>query len=125
LPFLIYSFKKIDAYMNIKVKALHCQADERLVNLIHAKLQRLYKIYHRIEGIDVYLIEESKGSRPQKVTEVQMHVPGGWLIDRKSSTTFEGAINASMDTLRRQLTRYKEKRYAYEPERLSDLNPHA
>ncbi|MCS7036053.1 MAG: ribosome-associated translation inhibitor RaiA [Saprospiraceae bacterium] len=107
--------------MNINVRTLHCQADERLVKYIHLKLQRLHKIYHRIEGVDVRLMEEKKGG---KVAEVQMHVPGGWLIDRKSSTTFESAINASMDTLRRQLARYKDKRYGYEPEKATALNPH-
>lgn len=107
--------------MNINVRTLHFQADERLVDYIHTKLQRLHKIYHRIEGIDVRLMEEKKGA---KVAEVQMHVPGGWLIDRKSSNTFESAINASMDTLRRQLARYKDKRYGYEPERVAALNPH-
>lgn len=110
--------------MNINVRTLHCQADERLVNYIYTKLKRLHKIYHRIEGIDVRLIEESKGSKANKVAEVQMHVPGGWLVDRKSSATFESAINASMETLRRQLARYKEKRYGYEPEKISELNPH-
>ncbi len=110
--------------MNINVRTLHCQADERLVNFIRTKLQRLHKIYHRIEGIDVRLIEEKKGSRASKVAEVQMHVPGGWLVDRKSSASFESAINASMETLRRQLTRYKEKRYGYEPEKITQINPH-
>lgn len=107
--------------MNIKVRTLHGQADEGLVEYIHIKLQRLRKIYHRIEGIDVRLIEEKKGG---KVAEVQMHVPGGWLVDRKSSTTFESAINASMDTLRRQLARYKDKRHGYEPEKVTTFNPH-
>ncbi|MCS6929348.1 MAG: ribosome-associated translation inhibitor RaiA [Saprospiraceae bacterium] len=104
--------------MNINVRTLHCQADERLVNYIHTKIQRLRKIYHRIEGIDVRLIEEKKGD---KVAEVQMHVPGGWLVDRKKATTFESAVNASIDTLRRQLARYKEKRHGYEPEKASSF----
>ncbi len=110
--------------MNINVRAVHCQADERLFNFVRTKVKRLSKIYHRIEGIDVRLMEENGAIRANKVAEVQMHVPGGWLIDRKTSATFESAINASVETLRRRLARYKEKRFGYEPERITDFNPH-
>jgi ribosome-associated translation inhibitor RaiA len=46
----------------------------------------------------------------EKITEVKIHYPpGNWMMDKKTSKTFEAAITASVDTLKRQLLRHKER----------------
>jgi len=111
--------------MNINVKAMHFHVDAKLLSHVEKKLSRLGKIYNRIEGIDVHLkLQDTGGKIQEKITEVHMHVPGGWLIDRKTGQSFESAINASTETLKRQLARYKEKLYSYEPEKMYDRSPH-
>lgn len=112
--------------MHINVKAIHFSVDSKLLNHVEKKLGRLGKLYNRIEGIEVHLkLQDTGGKVQEKIAEVHMHVPGGWLIDRKTGKTFESAINASTETLRRQLARYKEKLHGYEPEKIQDLSPHA
>jgi putative sigma-54 modulation protein len=112
--------------MNISVKSVHFHADSKLVSHVEKKLSRLGRIYDQIVDVEVHLKLQDTGSKVQeKIAEVRMHVPGGWLLDKKTGKTFESAINASAETLRRQLARYKDKQYSYEPEKIADRSPHA
>lgn len=97
--------------MNISVKSVHFHADQKLVTYIEKKMNRLNRYFDRnnIEA-EVHLKLQDTGSRVQdKITEIKLHVPGGWVMDKKTGKTFESAITASVDTLKRQLVRHKEK----------------
>lgn len=110
--------------MNISVKSVHFHADTKLVSHVEKKLGRLGRIFDRIVNVEVHLkLQDSGGKVQEKIAEVHMHVPGGWLVDRKTGKTFESAINATTETLKRQLTRYKEKVYGFEPEKIADKGP--
>lgn len=107
--------------MNISVKSVHFHADAKLLTYVEKKVNRLSKLFGRIEDVEVHLKLEDNGGRIQeKITEIRMHVPGGWLMDKKTSKTFEAAIDASVDTLKRQLVRYKEKIADHANEKISD-----
>lgn len=96
--------------MNISVKAIHFNADSKLIAFIEQKLQRLSKYFDREITAEVHLkLQSTGGPVRQKITEIHLHVPGGWIVDKKSDQTFESALTASIDTLKRQLIRFKEK----------------
>lgn len=102
--------------MNISVKSVHFHADPKLVSYIEKKMNRLSRYFDRsnVEA-EVQLKLQDNGSRIQdKITEIKLHVPGGWVMDKKTGKTFESAITASVDTLKRQLVRHKEKANGYE-----------
>jgi putative sigma-54 modulation protein len=110
--------------MNISVKSVHFHADSKLVTHVEKKLSRLGRVFDRIVDVEVHLKLQDNGGRIQeKIAEIRMHVPGGWLMDKKTGKTFESAINASTETLRRQLSRYKEKLYGHSNEKLTDNGP--
>lgn len=107
--------------MNISVKSVHFHADSKLVSHVQKKLTRLGKLYDRIVDVEVFLKLQDNGSKVQeKIAEIRMHVPGGWLMDKKTGKSFESAINASTETLRRQLTRYKERFQDHSHEKVSE-----
>ena len=96
--------------MDINVQSVHFSADAKLLAYIDRKLGRLNRLFDRIENIEVFLKLQDTGARVQeKIVEIRVHVPGGWLVDKKTGRTFETAINASIDTLKRQLSRHKGK----------------
>lgn len=97
--------------MTISVKSIHFHADAKLINFIEKRLQRLSKFFDQDLKAEVNLKLQDTGSViQQKITEVHLHIPGGaWLFDKKSDMSFEGAIIASTDTLKRQLLRQKER----------------
>ncbi|MCC7503703.1 MAG: ribosome-associated translation inhibitor RaiA [Saprospiraceae bacterium] len=96
--------------MNLSVQSVHFHVDAKLISYIEKKLSRLDKMSSWIKDAEVHLkLQDTGGKVQEKITEIRLHVPGGFLVDRKSSRTFESAIDASLDTLRRQLVRHKEK----------------
>ena len=96
--------------MNISVKSVHFDADVKLLTFIEKKLNRLEKLFERDISAEVLLKLHDTGGRVQeKITEIHLHLPGGWVVDKKSDLTFESAINTSVDTLRRQLVKRKER----------------
>ena len=96
--------------IQISVKSLHFHADEKLLDFIEQKLSRLGRYFDRPVEAEVHLKLQDTGSKiNEKITEVKIHVPGGWLMDKKTGRSFEAAITASTDTLKRQLVRHKEK----------------
>ncbi|MBK7936200.1 MAG: ribosome-associated translation inhibitor RaiA [Lewinellaceae bacterium] len=96
--------------MNISVKSVHFHADAKLVTYIEKKINRLTRYIDRNVEAEVHLkLQDTGGKIREKITEVKLHVPGGWMMDKKTGKSFESAINASVVTLKRQILRHKEK----------------
>lgn len=94
----------------VNVNAIHFRADSKLVNFVEQKFERLQRVFGRMLEAEVTLkLQDTGGKIQEKIAEVRLHVPGGWLVDRKTGRTFETAIMASMDALKRQLIRHKER----------------
>lgn len=110
--------------MKVNVQSIHFNADAKLIDFIEKKLQRLSRYFNQNKSIeaDVFLKLQDTGSQiHEKIIEIKLHVPGGWVIDKKTGNTFEAAITASADTLKRQLLRHKEKTTTHQHVRLTDL----
>ena len=96
--------------MNISVKSVHFHADEKLLSYVDEKLSRLNRYFDRAVEAEVHLkLQDTGGPIHEKIAEIKIHVPGGWMMDKRSGRTFEAAITASADALKRQLTRHKER----------------
>ena len=106
-----FTLNKIAVCMiQISVKSLHFHADAKLHAYIERKLSRLGRFFDKPVEAEVHLKLQDTGSKiHEKITEVKLQVPGGWLMDKKTGVTFEAAITASTDTLKRQLVKHKEK----------------
>jgi putative sigma-54 modulation protein len=110
--------------MKVSVQSIHFNADAKLVEFIEQKLMRLNRYFDKNRAVEaeVHLkLQDTGGAVQEKVIEIKLHVPGGWMIDKKTGRTFESAITASADTLKRQLLRHKEKTTTYPHIRLTDL----
>lgn len=96
--------------MKISVFAEGFHADTKLVEFVEKKLGRLDRLNNRILEAEVRLKLQDNGAKVQdKISEIRLLLTGGSIIDRKSAKTFEAAVDLSLDTLKRQLTRHKEK----------------
>lgn len=95
--------------MKVSVKSIHFSADSKLIHYVEQKLEKLNRVFDKIFEVEVHLkLQDTGGKIREKITEVHMHLPGGWIVDKKTGKTFENALNASMNTLRRQVVRHKE-----------------
>lgn len=109
--------------MKVSVQSIHFNADAKLIEFIEKKLMRLDRYFDKNRPIEaeVHLKLQDTGRQIQeKVIEVKLHVPGGWMIDKKTGRTFESAVTASADTLKRQLLRHKDRITTHQHIRIID-----
>lgn len=94
--------------MDIRVKSLKFDADQKLLDFVEKKVGKLEKFDEQITSVEVAL---SLLERPEnKSVKLQVHVPGGDLIVEKAAPTFESAVNDAVDAMKEKLVRAKEKR---------------
>lgn len=95
--------------MNVKINTVHFKADKKLETFITDKLQKMPSIYDGILGSEVILRLENTENKENKIVEVRMIVKGNDLFVKKQSKTFEDAIDQSVEALKKQLVKHKEK----------------
>lgn len=96
--------------MEIQVQSVHFDADAKLLEFIDKKMQKLETFFDKIISVDVILKLEKTGQVQDKVAELKLNVPGSVLVAKETCKTFEEAIDAGSEALRRQILKYKEKR---------------
>ena len=77
--------------MEIRIKALKCEAGEKLTQFVEKKVARLGKFFDGVAQ--------------------QAEVTGEELIIDRVADTFENAITECVDAMKEKLTRSKEKKY--------------
>jgi putative sigma-54 modulation protein len=95
--------------MDIKVNSVRFDADQKLIDHVNKKVNKLGQFFDGIIGAEVYLRLENVQDDENKIAEVKLLIPGDELFVKKQSKTFEEAVNKAVDTLNRQVTKYKEK----------------
>jgi len=95
--------------MDIKINTVHFTADKKLLDHVNKKVGKLTQFFDRIIGVEVFLRLENVHDQENKIAEVRLLIPGDELFVKKQSKTFEEATNKAVDSLNRQVTKYKEK----------------
>jgi putative sigma-54 modulation protein len=95
--------------MKVQIQSIHFDADEKLIEYIQKKCDKLDKFFDHITDAQVYLKVEKKGEHSLKSVEIKVNVPGDRLIATEESFSFEEAVDLTTENLKRQVTRYKEK----------------
>ena len=94
--------------MNVKIHSIKFDADGRLLDLIHKKMNKMDKFFDRIVDGEVYLKLNNEGVE-NKTVEIKINLPGDQFYTTTSSRSFEIAIEDATNTLKRKLRKYKEK----------------
>lgn len=99
--------------MNVQFHPSGFTAAEQLTDFIEKKLEKLETFYDKIIDADVYLKLESHAQIKDKTSEIKLNVPGVTLFASETAKTFEAAADLAVESLRRQLKKYKEKQKIY------------
>ena len=94
---------------SIKVESVHFTADQKLVDFINERVNKLNTFFDHIVSADVILKVDKKESPDNKIVEIKMLVPGKDLFVKKHGDSFEEATDEAVEALRRQIKKYKEK----------------
>jgi putative sigma-54 modulation protein len=97
--------------MKLQMHSIHFDADVKLLEFIQKKTDKLTTFYDRIIDGEVFMRLE-KNDVENKVVEIKLNIPGSQLFAKEQSKTFEAATDLTVEALRRQLKKFKEKQKA-------------
>lgn len=95
--------------MKIRVQSIHFTADVKLLDFIQKKADKLDQFFDQIISGEVYLRLEKTEDEANKITEIKLLIPGNDLFAKEQCKTFEEATDKAIESLKRQIGKYKEK----------------
>ena len=95
--------------MKVYVQSVNFNADKNLIEFIKKKVNSLEKYYDRIVDSEVFLKVQQTSEKKNKLVEVKINVPRNGMVVKKQCKTFEEGAMLAIDSLKRQLTKKKEK----------------
>lgn len=98
--------------MKVQLHSIHFDADQKLIDFIQGKLDKLEKFYDRVIDAEVFLRLENNGVKENKIVEVKLNIPGNQLFAKDQSRSFENSADSAIEAIRRQLKKHKEKQYS-------------
>jgi putative sigma-54 modulation protein len=96
--------------MNIQIHSVRFDADKKLIDFVHQKLDKLTQLGEGIVNAEVYLRLDKDQERRNKISEIKLDLRGAPLFARKQSKTFEEATDQAISALKKQITRYNQKK---------------
>ena len=97
--------------MEIKVHSVHFDADKKLIDFVNGKVNKLELFFDNIISGEVFLKVDKDSGKENKVAEVKLLIPGKELFAKKQCKSFEEATDTAVEALRKQVKKYKGKRY--------------
>jgi Ribosome-associated protein Y (PSrp-1) len=93
--------------MEIRIKSLKFNADQKLLDYVEKKVSRLSRFSDHLDDVEVTL---SLLKEPDnKNAKIQTRAYGQDLLIERNSSSFEDAISAAVDLMKEKLVRTKEK----------------
>ncbi len=95
--------------MKLHIQSIHFDADQKLIDYIQKKIDKLETFYDRIIDGEVFLRIDKDSHQENKVLEVKLNIPGHNLFVKERSRTFEAGADEAVEALKAQLKKHKEK----------------
>ncbi|MCC7400044.1 MAG: ribosome-associated translation inhibitor RaiA [Chitinophagaceae bacterium] len=99
--------------MNVNIQTVHFDADNKLVEYVNHKLQKLLLFNDRIIKVNVFLkLDNVAHNIKDKIAEIRIHVPRRQFFVKSTSKSFESSFDDAFDAVVTLIKRKKEKRAA-------------
>lgn len=95
--------------MDIKIQSVHFDADKKLIDFIHERIEKLNHFHDGIILCDIILKLDKASVPDNKIAEIKIHISGSDMFAKKQCKSFEEAIDTTIDALKKQLLKTKEK----------------
>ena len=93
--------------MKIIIQTPDFKADQKLLDLVTEKVEKLAKFTDRIHDAIVTLKLDKSDTKENKICEIKLGIPGSDLFAAKQCKTFEEAASKTSDALRSQIESWK------------------
>jgi putative sigma-54 modulation protein len=94
--------------MKLQIHSIHFDADQKLIDFIQKKVDKLETFYDHIVDGEVFL-RLNNSNVENKTFEIKINIPGNQLFAKEEAKTFEEATDVATEALRRQLKKFKVK----------------
>lgn len=95
--------------VKLNVRSVNFDADQKLIDFIQDKVNKLSHFFDKVIEADVYLKVDNNHEVENKEVEIRLFVPGHDLFAKKVAKNFEAATDEVTEALRRQAKKRKEK----------------
>ncbi|MDX1629132.1 MAG: ribosome-associated translation inhibitor RaiA [Fulvivirga sp.] len=98
--------------MKLQMHSIHFDADQKLLDFIQRKVDKLETFYDRMVDGEVILRLNNTGVE-NKTVEIKLNIPGQQLFAKEKAKSFEEATDLATEALRRQIRKFKIKQMAH------------
>lgn len=96
--------------MNLHIQTVHFDADQKLLDHVKEKIEKLQQFHDRIIKVDVFLkLDNVVHTIKDKIAEIRVHIPKADFFVKSTSKSFEVSFDEAFDSLVTQIKRKKEK----------------
>ena len=95
--------------MQITIHSVRFDADQKLLNFINKKIEKLLQFDDELISSDVFLRIENATDKSNKVVEVKINTSFNELFASKKCESFEEAVDLVQEILIRQVKKNKQK----------------
>jgi len=95
--------------MNINVQSIKFDADQKLVDFIKKRADKLEQFLDNIIEGNCYLRLENVEDEANKIVEFKFNIPGNQLFAKGQAKSFEEATDIAIESIRRQINKHKTK----------------
>ncbi|NND53027.1 MAG: ribosome-associated translation inhibitor RaiA [Flavobacteriaceae bacterium] len=99
--------------MKVNMQSVNFNADQRLLDFIQNRMDKLEQYYDKVIQSDVFLKVENTSGKENKIFEAKLMVPGDSFVVKKVCKTFEEGADSAINSLERQLKKRKQKLRSY------------
>ena len=95
--------------MNVQIQSVKFDADQRLIEFVQNKMDKLERFAERAMGAEVIIKLDKDHDRGNKIATMTLHMPGEDMVAEGQAKSFEEAVDEGIDALKRQLEKFKNK----------------
>ena len=99
--------------MKVNTQSVNFEADQKLIDFIQKRMDKLDQYYDKVIKSDVFLKVDNTKVKQNKIFEAKLIVPGDSFVVKKVCKTFEEGADSAVNSLGRQLRKRKEKLRTY------------
>ena len=96
--------------MKVVLNAVKFTPDEKLQNFVNDKVGKIERLLPEALQADVSLKVDKPETNNNKIAEIRLVVRGKDLFVTKQADSFEEAVRLSIDALKTQIDKFKEKK---------------
>ncbi|MCK5702878.1 MAG: ribosome-associated translation inhibitor RaiA [Cyclobacteriaceae bacterium] len=95
--------------MKLQMHSIRFTADQKLVDFIQKKTDKLDKFFDRIIDGEVYMRLDKDNNMENKIIEIKLNIPRNQLFAKERAKTFEEASDLAVEALKKQIIKHKDK----------------